>query len=779
MSKPVTKLALSKFRGASQPFEITFDPAKRMTLVFGENGTGKSSIVDGIDAICNNYLGSMEYISTGPRNGTRYVPTMGSNASEVVASLFSDSEQWTVSVLSAQIRSFGPAGKPRASILRRDKILELITAQPAKRYEALQKFIDVEHVQRAEESLNAAFRAKGQLATESAQRQSEYSAKLKALWEQEGRKGDAAEGWAKGIVAKEPSAVIQRRNELQKLVQLIDSFAEAKATFGRSSEALIAAKAALQAVQDEIARQPSLDPQQAIRLVEALDKTKRYVELETTLDKCPVCLRPIGHAELLSAVSSELNGMSLYKELNDRLKTAENELGIAENTGQQAVKVFQETAKALCETTAVTSIVSVTDLHLTWPAWSDEATGIDTVSLGAVCKSVSGIRDTLESESDLLTVQINQYNSLKLWVEGIEEYKEAGVAAARLRDRLEQALALVREKRIAFTQAILDEISDEANRLYQRIHPGEFIGLSKLEMDTARKASVNQKGNFHGYNDVPPQAVLSESHMDTLGFCVWLALVKKDNPQDKVVIVDDIFTSVDSVHLTRIVELLDDECAHFRQFIVTTHFRNWWQRYLGGTAPGRNVELIELGRWTFERGIQLNRPPLTIDELKSGLSAPFSNRQNIAAAAGILLERSLDQITEQFGCRVARNARNEFTLSVLLDGSKTLFSGPLRVKLNTNWANSAAETVWQEKQLSREHVAVKDSAFVRNQVGCHYNAQGLDIADADVIRFGELTLALVEPLICPKCGMIPRRQLPDGTGYRCQCNNLELRPLSA
>ena len=51
MSKPVTKTRLAGFRGATTAFELDLDPSKDMTMLFGENGSGKSTILDAIDVV--------------------------------------------------------------------------------------------------------------------------------------------------------------------------------------------------------------------------------------------------------------------------------------------------------------------------------------------------------------------------------------------------------------------------------------------------------------------------------------------------------------------------------------------------------------------------------------------------------------------------------------------------------------------------------------------------------------------------------------------------------
>ena len=67
MNKRIDRLSLRGFRGASRPVEIPFDPHAPITLIFGENGTGKSTICDAIDFICNERFGSLQDKSVSMR----------------------------------------------------------------------------------------------------------------------------------------------------------------------------------------------------------------------------------------------------------------------------------------------------------------------------------------------------------------------------------------------------------------------------------------------------------------------------------------------------------------------------------------------------------------------------------------------------------------------------------------------------------------------------------------------------------------------------------------
>jgi hypothetical protein len=46
----------------------------------------------------------------------------------------------------------------------------------------------------------------------------------------------------------------------------------------------------------------------------------------------------------------------------------------------------------------------------------------------------------------------------------------------------------------------------------------------------------------------------------------------------------------------------------------------------------------------------------------------------------------------------------------------------------------------------------------------------------EIIEFGRATLGLLDSLVCPKCGDLPRK--PDGSVWRCGCKTRWLAPLA-
>ena len=112
MTKPITKIQMTGFRGASNTFELDFDPHKDFTILFGENGTGKSSILDALEVICCGTNGCLDGISAG-QNSSMYLRALGCPSTTLKVIIHSNHESWTGTMRGNSIRVDGPVVKPK------------------------------------------------------------------------------------------------------------------------------------------------------------------------------------------------------------------------------------------------------------------------------------------------------------------------------------------------------------------------------------------------------------------------------------------------------------------------------------------------------------------------------------------------------------------------------------------------------------------------------------------------------------------------------------------
>ena len=385
--------------------------------------------------------------------------------------------------------------------------------------------------------------------------------------------------------------------------------------------------------------------------------------------------------------------------------------------------------------------------------------------------------DALRATEDAALQAAARVNSIRELSSRAEESRARTIELETIVKGLAAAHDVVRRGRIEFTQRILDDVARECNRLYAAIHPDEGIAIAKIELDQERRASINQTMDFAGHTEIAPQAYLSEAHLDTFGFCFWLAFAKREHPAgDAVLVLDDVFSSVDAPHMMRILDLIVQERVHFAQVIITTHQREWRDAYRNSHGPGNLTELIELQSWSLAQGIFSYQTPLAIDELRGVLGAAPFNRQVAAATAGVLLEATLDRLTFLYQCQVPRTRENVYTLNQLLDATSKLFKKLEVTRPARQSSDQVATPVLDEVSRPGDIASeLRQSVFVRNQVGAHHNVHGMSVSDADVRLFANLTAQLVESVVCESCGQIPSRS--NGTQLRCSCSAVLMSPL--
>jgi hypothetical protein len=332
---------------------------------------------------------------------------------------------------------------------------------------------------------------------------------------------------------------------------------------------------------------------------------------------------------------------------------------------------------------------------------------------------------------------------------------------------------LVARERKKFTDNILSAISVRVGELYEAIHPGEGLNKIVLAMDAGKRASLEIATEFGGKKDTPPQAYFSDSHLDTLGLCVFVALAERDAPESKIVVLDDVLGSVDEPHVERIIGVLYNALQKFRHAIVTTHYRPWREKFRWGMLkPDQPCHFVELGGWSFDKGISLSGAILPeIARLKTLLADPNPDVQAIASKSGVILEALLDFVTLQYGCAVPRRQGNAYVLSDLLGA----VNGKLLTALKTETVDPvAAGQVVATVELKPILDEISGIAQARNVLGAHFNALAFDLYPADGIRFAKLVERLSDALVCPDHG---RPMKDTGSHWRNGGDTRRLHPL--
>jgi energy-coupling factor transporter ATP-binding protein EcfA2 len=772
MAKKLQSLRIKSFRGATSQVDFSFDPEKPVILVFGENGTGKSTMVDAIDFVCNQNGGSLA--GRQETNLKKHLPSLGAPAAGLSVVLECGGSKWFASLDSSKPVVKGPTACPDAAILRRSKLLEFIDVPPADRYKALAVFIDVSKVEKSEQSLRDARKNVTNEIDSATRAKADALRDMELAWKAEGCPAPDAVRWAEGKAGEDLDTLLKTQNEITAILTAFGQTRLAQDERHKSEAECATAEGTLESARQRLHAAESESAAAESQLLQLLAQAQSYIENHPDLALCPVCEQPVNPIELRGRIIVRREAAHAVEAASQKVReveqTVERGRTLLAGREEQAIREASKLAKLVRASGLAVPEAQPVD----WSAYSLVFAPIDpdvrklaAEQAGLMFERLGPCEAFFEAAGHSVGKDIANLRNIQTLSRNLAKQAELLKELQPLHQRLDRALQIMEGKRRGYVEGILHSITDRVEILYSRLHPDEKVGNIKFLLDPDKRGSLSIRGSFETQDDIPPQAYYSESHLDTLGICIFLALAERYAAEDTFIVLDDVLTSTDQGHLDRFIELIHQECAIQRQVVLTTHYRPLRDRYRYAHGPVANVQLIELLPWTRARGVRHTSTKPEIDELRRLLTDEPLDRQALASKAGILLEATLDRITLLYGCRVRRKPSGDYTLGELLDGLET----KLRKRLQTG-----AEPLQGAANLADALDQLSSLAWIRNQVGAHFSYKGMEVPDEEITVFGRATLGLLDSLVCPRCGDLPRKH--DGSVWRCGCNTRWLAPLA-
>src|SRR3954452_10680892 len=125
MTGSLTDLKVEYLRGALQPFVLRFEKDRPLTIIYGENGTGKSTICDALEFLGRGHIGSLDSRGLG-RTG-RYWCSHGKRPSDIAVTLRTNNSECVGTMSSSGAVSITPPeSRPRIEIFRKLQIRSLV-----------------------------------------------------------------------------------------------------------------------------------------------------------------------------------------------------------------------------------------------------------------------------------------------------------------------------------------------------------------------------------------------------------------------------------------------------------------------------------------------------------------------------------------------------------------------------------------------------------------------------------------------------------------------------
>jgi AAA15 family ATPase/GTPase len=765
MSLKIKNIYIKAFRGIPC-LELPLE--QNSLLIIGENGTGKSSIVDAIDFFFSGKVSSLKGIQEIKLN--RHVPHKNYDKDEVKIELsFSNNEKlfrtFTLSPSpSSFLKSYFSTAQNGTFILRRKQLLNFIDVIPSKRFEAITNLIGIAPLTNIEREMQ---KAKNTLKKELEQKNiflNNIIHDISKIVGGEIKRADDVLPILNSLLQKNDLPTINSFEDVskhnEKLFRVtknpneIDMFTILQEIIKKSNNIVITEELCkrINDLNNEVSLLMKDNLKETFSLLETLKTGRNYLKNNKTIKTCPLCEQNVDRESLLEQINTRYNNLedltikfSMIQKESSKLSNEINSIIIELRSITLKMNVLTELKSG--KDNLLKEIDILEQQKNEFEASKEDVLQIPSVDFIKEAKQINIILNGILLKSKELESKIELNDEDKKILEFVEMITKAtskindlkkadddlktSTGYFKIAEKIYDKFSSLKSIEI---QNIFDSIKTDIQKYYSFLHPDDPHSNIDLKIIGKGTSAVLKIESF-GRSGEDPRAYSSEGHLDTLGLCIFLAFVKKFNQNCSLIIFDDIVTTVDSAHRESICRLLFEEFKG-KQFIITTHDGLWFKQIVSlieAYGLGNNFLKYEIYQWNEDNGPSIKsykfkweRIP---EKIKSGDKSCAGNeiRQ--------YLEWVLENICKETGAKLP-----------LIDHGYTVgdLIGPARSTLKKLIRDDETN-----KEI-REAFKEIDKSIMGNLLS-HHNELSANASIQDVKRFFEAVNKLHMLVSCPSC----------------------------
>lgn len=797
-------LTISGFRGIRAPLTIPLyrDGKPLSAIIFGRNGTGKSSITDAWEYL---WTGRVEHLAKEGAGEQAY-PNRGSGKNETyVSAVFDDALVGELTIRfdvdritkPQRIGAFDqlPVVIPHPCHIRFSDLTQFVYLSKTQRYDLLAQFMGFTAQVEFQKSLRRVQR-------QFSEARDKHLLGVRALEKSFQERAKLPYSSVRDLCgAAKPLLIRHGLTDAETLSDLGERVAKMKESVASDPSAAraLAVKEAMASIRSVVPTTSLSDALvnfnncavpfseraeelKALALLSLYKSAQHAISAVGATDACPLCGQQYP-GDLSEHIASELTLLEALRASYDETAKA---LGVVRSTAAASgvdTDLLGQSVSKLSDSSLGTSLANLQRIIDEWnrvaaavlASVPEKAEFLDDATLETARKANADVvrlrqlitdsrkltHDALSAEAVLLATDatrmalVEDFQILSAAVELFPKYTEAcridesflhGAA------QLEREIVSFSEKSLADVEARFATISSDVGLFFgilEQSTPGLSAPSLKILYDQER--AVVLEVVFHGAAIAPAYKYLSESQLNSFGLAVFLASVRRFNPNFGFVLLDDVVNSLDAYKRPFLIDILKQHFLGW-QVIVLTHDTVWRDRLIK-QLPG--WLRIHFRRHDVGVGPIQEKPIFGIDEVTEHLLA--DRPRTAGQVLGPLIEADLQEISEAIEAQIKYRRYNDHTLEPLLIAVRTR----LESKLGKSHAASLAARSLEE-----------DTGF-RN-LCAHAKDQDADVSAAEVERARDKWQDLLANVTCvnPKCGGVVRWVDPD---FRCACGALVLK----
>ncbi len=375
---------------------------------------------------------------------------------------------------------------------------------------------------------------------------------------------------------------------------------------------------------------------------------------------------------------------------------------------------------------------------------------------------------TLDAQTFLTTAQLR----LGDYREAVRKDKAAEIAWNSAKAAYEAYCSVLEHE----LETLYDEVQGDFSTFYRAINEDDENSFAAKF--TPSEGKLDFDVNFYERGLFPPGAYHSEGHQDSMGVCLYLALMKRlFGDHFTFGLLDDVVMSVDSDHRYKFCRLLKTQFPK-TQFILTTHDRVWAEQLRSAGLITTKTSLAFYG-WTIDTGPLVESNQEIWDEIAAALA---KGKVEVAAAA---LRHHLEYVSrhlaDQLGATPKFRADGNYELGDLLPpvlGRMNELCGKA-VAAAQSWGNEEKKqeaAQWKASLSAAAGTSNVEQWAVNKTV--HYN-EWANFGKKDfepVVGAFKALLACFRCETCESWVHVTTRGNPESLRCVCDAINLNLKP---
>jgi recombinational DNA repair ATPase RecF len=764
----IKKIRIKAFRGIPN-LELELDG--KSLVLRGENGTGKSSLIDSIEFFFTGRVMHLE----GVRGLSlkEHGPHVNFSHGDVDVDITFDPGNVTLTRTFASapspprhLKDYFETAQTGTFILRRAQVLEFIESQPAERFRAIGNIIGLGDLDNIElEMMRARDDLSGKVESNKGDIQRLLSGLIEVLGGDIRTVRDVVPALNK-ILRKEKLPLInsleeagKHAEEMLKTVKKtisIDQISLLNKMIGDTRTDLITEDFVnrLTGFNSKVKKLLQEETTRKISLIGLLEIGRKIIE-QGRLDECPICEQKIDRERVLSRLSERVSLVeALSKEASQVRSASVPILDILKGTIARMQSIastiesfdqlsgernrIQEALQSL--RTLNDEILAAKDLdgEVSISTLTDQKNSINNLiaTLSKSCQELLDHIDLTNEEKKLLQIVrlIEQVRTKTEELSRIESEKLENERRFNLAEKIYSTFSATKKSKI---QGVYSNIQEDIQKFYSMLHPNDPHKNIQLIVALGRRASTELKIESFGRMGEDPRALTSEGHLDSLGLCVFLAFVKRFDTDCSLIVLDDVVNTIDSGHRDNICKLLLEEFQD-KQLLITTLDGVWYeqlrasQHAYGLEGNFKNMIIID---WDVSAGPRIRGYKPRWEKIQEDIST--GDRTSAGNEGRQYLEWILEQICEVTEAPVPFRSSRRYEIRDLLV--------PARKRLDSLIAEDGFKTTMSESFRELERTIIMGNLLSHNNVLVE------EVSMSEVKGFCEAVNNLHNAFSCPNC----------------------------